>query len=214
MNLDFQAILVSYMALLFSICLHECAHAWMADMCGDDTARLMGRVSLNPAVHIDPVGSVVFPLLAMITGAPLLGWAKPVPVNPGRLRNYRRDDILVSLAGVASNLLLALFAVAALRVLSHVEGVGFNHPLPQILRPLLQINVILLVFNLIPIPPLDGSHVLHHFLPMGTAWQFHMLSQYGFLILMVLLISGILSWIIFPPLLFFMRMAGPLGLGF
>jgi Zn-dependent protease len=182
-------------------------------MCGDDTARLMGRISLNPIVHIDPVGSIIFPLLAMMTGAPLLGWAKPVPVNPGRFRNYRRDDILVSLAGVASNLLLALFAVALLRTLSHVEGVGYDHPVAALLRPLLFINVILLVFNLIPIPPLDGSHVLYHFLPLGAAEHFRMLQQYGFIILIVLLISGILKWLILPPLVFFLVLAGPLAIG-
>lgn len=211
MQINLEFLIALYAVLLFSLCVHEFAHAWAADMCGDDTARLMGRMSLNPIVHIDPVGTIIFPLLAMITSAPVFGWAKPVPVNPARFRNHRRDDIFVSLAGIISNLLVALLAATALRTIYAVGGFPFAGPVVFILRYLMHINVILAVFNLIPIPPLDGSHVLYHYLPAKTAWKFQMLQQYGFILLILLLSTGVLGVLIAPPLQLFRMIAGPLG---
>ncbi len=211
MRMDIESLIVLYVVLLFSVCLHEFAHAWAANRCGDDTAKLMGRMTLNPIAHIDPIGTIIFPLLAMMTGAPLFGWAKPVPVNSARFGNYRRDDIFVSLAGVASNLLLALIAAFMLRAIYISGGFPYAQPVIFMLRYLMYINVILGVFNLVPIPPLDGSHVLYHYLPMKTAWKFQKLQQYGFILLILLLMTGVLGILIRPPLALFSIIAGPLG---
>lgn len=201
-----------YVVLLFSCCVHEFAHAWTAYRCGDDTAMLSGRMTLNPIVHIDPIGTVAFPLLALMMGAPfLIGWAKPVPVNPRRFQNYRRDDILVSLSGIASNLLLALFTATLLRSLYVFGGFPFIVPVVFILRYLMYLNVVLAVFNLIPIPPLDGSHVLYHYLPMETAWQFRKLERFGFIIIILFLLTGVFWTIVKVPLQIFNYIAGPLG---
>jgi len=208
--ISIESVVVIYVTLLFSCCLHEFAHAWTANMCGDDTARLAGRISLNPVVHIDPIGTILFPLLAIVfnTGF-LFGWAKPVPVNPSRFQNYRRDDIIVSLSGVASNLLLAILAASIIRTILTFWGVsGATRPIILILRFLMDINVILGVFNLVPIPPLDGSRVLYHYLPMQTAWRFQQLERYGFIILILFLMTGVFHYIIGPPLQLFRLLAG------
>jgi Zn-dependent protease len=178
-------------------------------MCGDDTAKLLGRMSLNPIVHMDPLGTVIFPLLMMVSGTPFMfGWAKPVPVNPGRFHNYRRDDIIVSLAGIVSNLLLALIAATMLRTLFTFGGFGAARPLVFILQYVMIINVVLAVFNIIPIPPLDGSHVLYHHLPPEAARQFKRFEPYGFILLIVFLMTGLFGAIITPPLQVFYLIAG------
>lgn len=209
--MQIEYLIVAYIILLFSLCVHEFAHAWAANMCGDDTARLLGRMSLNPVVHIDPVGTVIFPLLAMATGFPFIfGWAKPVPVNPRRFHNYRRDDILVSLAGITSNLLLALIAASTLRTVLIFGGFGVARQLVFILQYMMVINVVLAVFNLIPIPPLDGSHVLFHYLPPDAALQFRRLERYGFVVLMCifLFVPGFFRTIVSVPLDIFEFIAG------
>ena len=207
--MQIENLIVLYVVLLFSLCVHEFAHAWTANMCGDGTARLLGRMTLNPVVHIDPIGTVIFPLLMMATGTPFLfGWAKPVPVNPGRFHNYRRDDIIVSLSGIVSNLLLALIAATTLRTIFAFGAFGLARPLVYILQYMMIINVVLAVFNLIPIPPLDGSHVLYHYLPPEAAERFRALERYGLIILIVFLMTGVFRLIISVPLQVFEMIAG------
>ena len=207
--MNIEHLIVLYVVLLFSCCVHEMAHAWTAYMCGDDTAKLSGRMTLNPIVHIDPIGTIAFPLLAIVSGTHFLfGWAKPVPVNPARFQNYRRDDILVSLSGVASNLLLALIAASTLRSIFVFGVFPLAGPIVFILRYLMYINVVLGVFNLVPIPPLDGSRVLYHYLPTQAAWQFRKLEQFGFVILILFLLTGFFQLIISVPMQIFEYIAG------
>jgi len=184
MNLNLIANgLLMYLGLVVLLTFHEFGHAWVALKCGDDTARLQGRCSLNPIVHIDPIGTVILPL-AMIflsmtgsgLGRFLIGWAKPVPVNPYNLRHPRADDILVSMAGPVMNLLLAVVLVGLARVGLLVNSAN----LIELCLQMASLSLLLCFFNLIPIPPLDGSHVLRNVINMNyeTYWQ---LSRYGFI---------------------------------
>jgi Zn-dependent protease len=176
--------LISYLGLIVLLTFHEFGHAWTAEKCGDDTARLQGRCSLNPIVHIDPIGTVVLPLL-MIFLSPgisrfMIGWAKPVPVNPYNLRNPRVDDILVSMAGPAMNLLLAvgLGALARAGVLFHLRDAA------ELFLQMAALSLLLCFFNLIPIPPLDGSHVLRNL--TGMSWEaYAKFAQFGFIAVIV-----------------------------
>jgi Zn-dependent protease len=202
-DIDFAQIFISFIVLLFSLTVHEMAHAWTADRLGDPTARLLGRVSLNPIVHADLIGTVIFPLLAMIGGVPLIGWAKPVPVNVGLLRHDRRDYVIVAAAGPIANLLLALAAALALRLLP-VSPVTLGEPnvsvpLAALLSRAIQLNVLLAVFNLIPIPPLDGGNMIGGLLPRRFASMFDAVRPYGFMLLYALMLSGRLEYIIVPP---------------
>jgi len=165
--------------LLFSIIIHEIAHGGMAYSLGDPTAKYSGRLSLNPIKHIDPVGSVLVPLALALVGAPLIGWAKPVPINPNNFRDKKWGDLKVGLAGPASNLIIALVFGLALRLLPVYFFNLFGFYFIQIAV----INILLAVFNLMPIPPLDGSHILFSFLPRSAEKIKIVLSQYGFLIL-------------------------------
>ena len=195
--LDFNVInlLAVFLVLLLSLTVHETAHAWTADRLGDPTARLLGRISLNPLVHIDPVGTVVLPLVAFYTGVPILGWAKPVPVNIAELGRGRRDFVLVAAAGPASNIALAVLAALALDV------TWSDSPfLLAFVRRVVEINLLLAVFNMIPVPPLDGGNVLGGLLPATLANSFdRWLRPYGFLILYALILTGTLWTIIGPP---------------
>lgn len=191
-----QYLLLGLPVLLLSFTVHEFMHAYVALRQGDDTAYMLGRVTLNPASHIDPIGSILFPAMGALTGAPLLGWARPVPTNPRNYRDFRRGDILVSLAGIAGNAVLVVFfltLIAVLVLVSRVAPVGMMESL-QILERMSQIGVItnvgLIFFNLIPIPPLDGSRVLYHFLPPSAGATFRQLDQYGWLLLWLLVIMG------------------------
>jgi len=196
-------IFVAFIILLFSLTVHETAHAWTADRLGDPTARLLGRVSLNPIVHADIIGTVLFPLVALTTNAPLLGWAKPVPVNTRQLGHPRRDFVIVAAAGPASNLVLAIAAAAVLALLpiSPVVGAETNvsAPLASILGEAMRLNVLLAVFNMIPIPPLDGGNVLAGLLPYRFAVPFNRMRPYGFLLLYALILTGGFEYVVVPP---------------
>ena len=200
---DFADIFIRLVVLLFSLTVHEMAHAWTADRLGDPTARLLGRVSLNPLVHADLIGTIVFPLVSMVSGAMLIGWAKPVPVNLRFLRQPRRDYILVAAAGPASNLILA-FAAALLLAIVPVspQTLGESNvsvPVAALLSRLVQLNVLLAIFNMIPIPPLDGGNVLAGLLPPALAEIFNKVRPYGFVLLYALVLSGGFEMNVLPP---------------
>jgi Zn-dependent protease len=191
---------MSYVVLLFSLSVHESAHAWTAFRQGDPTARSLGRVSLNPLVHVDVIGTVVLPLLMIFTGVPLLGWAKPTPVDPRYFRDLRRGQIVVSGAGPVSNLLLALLCTAGLFVaVRALPGPLKENPLVILLDLGLQLNVLLAIFNLVPLPPLDGSHLVEWALPNGMGHRYvAMIAPYGGFILLALVMSGGL-WKVLGP---------------
>ena len=206
LDINFAQIFIAFIVLLFSLTVHEMAHAWTADRLGDPTARLLGRVSLNPLVHADPIGTVLFPLIARVSGFPLLGWAKPVSVNVRQLRRQRTDFVLVAAAGPASNLVLALIASSSLAMMS-VTPVTLGEPnasapIAALLSRAITVNVLLAVFNMIPIPPLDGGNVLGGLLPRGLARQFDLVRPYGFMLLYVLMFTGKLEYLIVPPVNF------------
>ena len=182
--------LMHYLCLLFSLCFHEAAHAIVANRCGDPTARLMGRATLNPLAHIDPIGTVVMPLLMMFTGFPyLFGWAKPVPVNPRNLHNMRRDEVLVSAAGPLSNILLALTLLVVLKVVVLAATMSTNVALLFVLMKLISymvmINFLLALFNLIPVPPLDGSRLLYPVLSPGGKRALEQIGPFGIIIAII-----------------------------
>jgi len=192
--IDFAQVFIAFIVLLFSLTVHETAHAWTADRLGDPTARLAGRVSLNPVVHADLIGTVLFPLLSLVGGIPLIGWAKPVPVNLGRLRRGRTDYVLVAAAGPASNLLLALVASAVMAVMPWESLLTGSRdvatPLFTLLSRALTLNVLLAVFNMLPIPPLDGGNVLAGLLPRPMAMRYDALVRpYGFMLLYALMLT-------------------------
>jgi len=194
-SIDFAQVFLAFLVLLFSLSVHEAAHAWSADRLGDTTARMLGRVSLNPAVHVDPIGTVLFPLMAMLTGVPLLGWAKPVPVNILNLHgDWRRKYMLIAAAGPASNLVLAGLGAGVFRLFE-----PSSRPILFFLVRLIELNVLLAVFNMLPVPPLDGGNVLAGLVRGPIADTIDRLRPYGFLILYGLMFSGIL-WTIVQPI--------------
>lgn len=196
--------------LLLAISAHEAAHAWMSYKFGDDTARLLGRITLNPVAHTDPIGTLLIPIVGFVVGAsggrlPLIGWGKPTPVNPLRWRRKDLANVMVSIAGILANLLIAIIAFIILKVML-VTGLfwsmteSLREPVALFLEYLLTMNVSLAVFNLLPFPPLDGSKVLETFLPASMQPVMATLEQYGFLILIVLMYMGFFGAIIGPVL--------------
>jgi Zn-dependent protease len=214
-------ILYQMIAFLFAISVHESAHAWTASRCGDPTARMLGRVSLNPIRHIDLFGTIILPLVAAISHIPLLGWAKPTPVDPRNFRHPVMDDILVSVAGPVSNFIVATGALLLLGCISLSSDSGHSiitriaqgpysgdfgsdsvlAPISMLLYVLMTINIVLAVFNLIPVPPLDGSHVLRHFLSDPVRMVY---DRVGFFALLALVyLGGGLLWSLIRPFLRF-----------
>jgi len=201
-----QKIAVMAMPLIFAVVFHEVAHGWVANRLGDHTARDMGRLTLNPLPHIDLLGTVILPVLCIIAGSPIFGYAKPVPINPYNFRDPKKDMALSSLAGPGVNIAMALLSTFLLRVvMAGLEGRvpaqvwgWFATPVTLMLGYGVIINVVLAVLNLIPIPPLDGSRVVYWLLPNRMAAAYYQLERYGLVILMLLMFTGILGKIIFP----------------
>ncbi len=175
--------------LIASLSVHEAAHAWTANQLGDPTARLLGRLSLNPVVHVDLIGTILFPLVAISTGVPLIGWAKPVPVDFRHLKAPRRDFAIIAAAGPISNILLALAGAGVFAAFGGAEA-AVGSLLMGSLRYFVLLNVLLAVFNMIPVPPLDGGNVLMGVLPHSAAATVDRLRPYGFLLLYLLMFSG------------------------
>lgn len=217
MELSFiQKVAIWALPVIFAITLHEVAHGWVASKFGDQTARLQGRLTLNPIKHIDLVGTVIVPLLMLLVSNFIFGWAKPVPVDPRNLKNPRRDMAYVAAAGPVSNLAMALFwaALAKIGTLLALSGHAWlGVPLTYMGGAGIMINVVLGVLNFIPIPPLDGSKVVMSLLSPAAARQYSMIEPFGFFILVALLVSGILSYILGPPVFFIINLiAGIFGL--
>jgi Zn-dependent protease len=206
-SLDLFSIAVPILIVLLSLTVHEAAHAWTADRLGDPTARLLGRTSLNPIVHIDPIGTIVLPLIAAVSNLPIIGWAKPVPVNINRLRRHRQDFMLVAAAGPASNIALAAIAAILFRMTPAASlGDSPYLGLQDVLYQVGAINIFLAVFNLIPVPPLDGGNVLAGLLPAEGAAMLDRIRPFGFIVLYALMFTGILSELIVPPAVSLIRL--------
>jgi Zn-dependent protease len=204
--MDIFSKVIMLFVVLFAITIHEASHGWAAFKMGDPTAYHLGRITLNPLHHIDPIGTIILPLILIVMGAPPFGWAKPVPVNPLNLRNPRRDHLIISAAGPLSNLTAALIAYVAIQLLKILDpnlligGGGGIHTISfgifLILYYIVVINIILAIFNLIPIPPLDGSGVLMGLLSDESAQKYEQIRPYGFLILIMLIMTGLIGRIL------------------
>jgi Zn-dependent protease len=230
MSQEFTLILFQVIVLVLAFSVHESAHAYMAMRLGDPTAYMLGRVTLNPLKHIDPLGSVLMPLISLVYGGFLIGWAKPCPVTPRNFSHPKRDDILVSLAGPASNLAMATLALVLLVVFKHMGGTDAVHaamdvtrgggegwdvsalrlfPVAMLLYYGVTINLLLFVFNLFPVPPLDGSHVLRQFLPYEVERVYNRIGMFG-LILIFLVGGRFIAAFYYPLLNVFDRVLGSL----
>jgi Zn-dependent protease len=203
MNVDnfIQTVAVGAIPIVLAITLHEAAHGYVARHFGDNTAERAGRISLNPFRHIDPIGTILLPLLTLWIGGILFGWAKPVPVNYGKLRHPKRDMLWVALAGPASNLVMALFwALMATLAAGAWAGNYFATPLLAMANLGVTINVILIALNMLPMPPLDGGRIAVSLLPHSAAVTLSRVEPYGMFILIALAVSGVL-WTILTPII-------------
>lgn len=201
--------------LLFAISAHEAAHAWMSNRFGDDTARLLGRITLNPAAHIDPIGTLLIPIVGFVLGniggpvarIPLIGWGKPTPVNPLRWHNKDLANVMVSAAGIMANLFIAICSFIIIKVMLMTGAfasipASLQEPVALLLQFFLTMNISLAIFNLLPFPPLDGSKILETFLPESMRPALAFLEQFGFIILMILIYMGVFSAIMRPVMNF------------
>src|SRR5215469_16240722 len=221
MPLNVVVIVFEIVVLILAFSVHECAHAWTAWRLGDPTARMLGRVTLNPIKHLDPWGSVLMPLIALVYHWPLLGWAKPTPVTPQNFKNYTRDDIIVTVAGPISNLLLATVALILLLIIKHAvpggatavftamalavhypgvstENLPALFPIALLLYFIILINLLLFVFNLVPFPPLDGSRILRHFLPYNALQVYDRMGFFALWIFMLVAGGFIFRVFLYP----------------
>jgi Zn-dependent protease len=214
----FTADLISHLVifivvLLLAVSAHEAAHAWMSHKFGDDTAFMLGRVTLNPVKHTDPIGTLLIPIAAFLLGAvggglaaiPLIGWGKPTPVNPRNWSNYKVANVMVSVAGILANLLIATVSLIIFKTLLETGTInagnvdaGLIRPLSILFMNLIFLNISLAIFNLLPFPPLDGSKILSTFLPESFRPVIELLEQYGFIILLLLLYMGVIGAIMYP----------------
>ncbi len=205
--MDIQSAVLAIPAIMMAVILHEYAHGWMAYKMGDPTAKEMGRLTINPIPHIDPFGTIILPAILMLLSSPILfGWAKPVPINPLRFRDLRYGTFFVSIAGIVTNIGLAITFALLYRIINDGYLNFFGDP---ILEPLalfsakaVLINLVLAFFNAIPIPPLDGSRALMSFFSLKYWELFYRFETDGFLLITILLFTGILGRIIFPPIFF------------
>ncbi len=199
----FQKIIIWALPVLFAITVHEVAHGYVAEKLGDKTARILGRLTLNPLKHIDMIGTVLVPLVLLFLGGFIFGWAKPVPINPRNFKNPRRDMALVSIAGPLSNFLMAIIWAVIMKFGLIMMGHGIKAGLPVMLmgQAGIMINLVLMFLNLIPIPPLDGSRVIAAMIPMKWLYYYDRIEPYGFVILILLIFTGVLGWIIGPGIM-------------
>ncbi|WP_373017184.1 site-2 protease family protein [Thiomicrorhabdus sp.] len=203
-----QKIAVWALPVIFAITVHEVAHGWAASKFGDQSARMLGRLTLNPIKHIDPIGTIVVPLALLMLGGFIFGWAKPVPVNARNFKRPRHDMAWVAMAGPFSNLIMAILWAIVIKI-----GVTIQSSVPEVGLFLtysglagVSINLILLVLNLLPIPPLDGSHVVSALLSPRLAWQYNRIAPFGFIILIVLMVMGLLTPILIGPYTFIQQL--------
>ncbi|MDR2617032.1 MAG: site-2 protease family protein [Endomicrobium sp.] len=196
-------VFVYIVVFIFSVIIHEVSHGYMAHLRGDDTAKNLGRITLNPLVHLELFGSIVLPTMLLLMKAPILfGWAKPVPVNYANLKNPKLDAVTVSFAGPASNILLAIFSGIGIRFISHFSN-GFGESIVTFLYVMLNVNLILAVINLLPIPPLDGSKIVAYFLPKNISRNYLNLNPFVCLIILFIVLSSGLVWSFLYPMINF-----------
>ncbi|MEN8223220.1 MAG: site-2 protease family protein [Acidobacteriota bacterium] len=205
-------IAIQLLVILLALSVHESAHGWMAERFGDPTARMQGRITLNPIAHIDPVGTVIFPIILAMIGAPVFGWAKPVMVNPYNLKNPKKDNMYIAAAGPVSNILMAAGSIVLFLILKNIGIIGSIYVTSRgaeaitiLLLNLILINIFLAIFNLLPVPPLDGSRILEGVLEGEALHTFKKIEPYGFLILMAVIYLGVFDIVARPVINLVMR---------